>query len=114
MPKGLTMISIRLDMSAEISPDMFMSAISTPGRLMRRAISLIMSTEKPSGTAGDRKTKGAMPKSVPTWIGLSAGGAAGGGGGGGGGGAGGGPARRRQRPRGGSRGSEGGTKRLHP
>src|SRR5262249_54350674 len=77
MPKGLTMISIRLDMRAEIRPDMFISAISTPGRLIRRATSLIMSTEKPSGPAGERNTKGAMPKSVPTWIGLSAGGSGG-------------------------------------
>src|SRR5262249_8731883 len=71
MLSGLTVNSIRLENSAANRPEKLMSTISTPGRPTRLAMSLIMSTPKPSGPDAPRTIHGATPKSEPTMSGLS-------------------------------------------
>ena len=73
MFSGLTVNSIRLEKSAANSPEKFMSTISTLGRPSRFAISLIMSTPKPSGPLAPRTIHGAIPKSDPTTSALPGG-----------------------------------------
>src|SRR5215475_13017736 len=71
MLSGLTVNSMRLENRAANKPEKLMSTISTSGRPMRLATSLIMSTPKPSGPEAPRTIHGATPKSEPTTSVLS-------------------------------------------